>query len=70
VQPGTSLATAAHALKLSKVIHWGANDWYVVPGSTSSGLLKVRDGVAEEVGIVDKHLVSGHPAQLRLLRNF
>jgi sugar lactone lactonase YvrE len=70
VRPGTRLATAAHQLKLVKPIRWGANDWYVISGATSNGLLKVRHGVIQEVGIVNKHLTSGSAAQLRLLRNF
>jgi 6-phosphogluconolactonase (cycloisomerase 2 family) len=70
VRPGARLATAAHQLKLAPAIRWGVNDWYVVPGATSNGLLKVRHGVIQEVGIVNKQLTNGRAAQLRLLRNF
>jgi hypothetical protein len=38
--------------------------------STSHGLLKVRHGVIQEVGIVNQSLTNGPAAQLRLLRNF
>ena len=70
VRAGTSLTQAARRLKLAKAIHWGANDWYVIPGKTSNGVLKVRDGVVQEVGIANKQLTTGRAAQLQLLRNF
>jgi hypothetical protein len=70
VRPGARLVTAAHQLKLAEPIRSGGNDWYVVSGATSNGLLKVRHGVIEEVGIVNKQLTTGRAAQLRLLRNF
>jgi hypothetical protein len=70
VRPGARLAVVAHRLKLSEPIRWGVNDWYVIPGASSDGLLKVRRGVVREVGIVDKQLTRGRAAQLRLLRHF
>jgi 6-phosphogluconolactonase (cycloisomerase 2 family) len=70
VRPGTRLTTAAHQLNLAQPTRWGVNDWYVVPGATSNGLLKVRHGIIQEVGIVNKQLTKGRAAQLRLLRNF
>jgi hypothetical protein len=70
VRPGARLAIAAHQLKLAEPIHWGANDWYVISGATSNGLLKVRHGAIQEVGIVNKQLTNGRAAQLRLLRSF
>jgi 6-phosphogluconolactonase (cycloisomerase 2 family) len=70
VRPGTRLATVARRLKLAKAVHWGLNDWYVVPGGASNGLLKVRHGVIREVGVVNKRLTNGRAAQLRLLRSF
>jgi len=42
----------------------------VIPGKTSNGVLKVRDGVVWEVGIANKQLTSNRAAELRLLRNF
>jgi hypothetical protein len=70
VRPGARLASAARRLKLSQPVHWGLNDWYVVPGATSNGLLKVRNGVVREVGFVNKPLTHGRAAQLSLLRHF
>ena len=42
VRQGTPLAAAARQLKLGKAIHWGLNDWYVVPAAAGNGVLKVR----------------------------
>jgi hypothetical protein len=70
VRPGARLATAARQLKLGKPIGSGGNDWYVIPGATSNGLLKVRHGIIQEVGFVNRRLTTGRAAQLRLLRNF
>jgi 6-phosphogluconolactonase (cycloisomerase 2 family) len=70
VRPGDRLATAARRLKLATPVRWGVNDWYVVPGATSNGLLKVRHGVVREVGVVNQRLTNGRAAQLRLLRHF
>jgi hypothetical protein len=70
VRKGTRLAIAARQLKLGKRLDWGANDWYVLPGATSNGVLKVRHGVVWEVGIANKSLTPTRAAQRGLLRNF
>lgn len=70
VKPGTSLASAAHHLKLSKVIRLGLNDWYVIPAATSNGVLKVRHGIIQEIGIANKRLTATRTAQTRLLISF
>ncbi len=70
VKPGTSLASVAHQLKLGKVIKLGPNDWYLVPGVTSNGVLKIRDGIIQEVGIINKRITVNRAAQIRLLINF
>ncbi len=45
VRPATTLATAAHQLHLAPAIHAGRNDWYIIPGIKSDGVLKVRHGI-------------------------
>jgi hypothetical protein len=42
----------------------------VVPGRFSNGLLKVRGGIVQEVGIIDRQLSRGRVAQSRLLTSF
>jgi hypothetical protein len=51
VRPGTSLAAARHVLKLRGPFHIGLNYWYVARMSGGRGVLKVRHGVVEEIGI-------------------
>jgi hypothetical protein len=70
VKPGTSLASAAHHLKLDKVIRLGLNNWYVIPAATSNGVLKVRHGMIQEVGVANKRLTATRAAQTRLLISF
>jgi hypothetical protein len=70
VRPGTRLTAAARQLKLGKPLHRGLNYWYIVHGSTSNDVLKVRHGVIEEVGIANKSLTSTCSSQLQLLSSF
>jgi hypothetical protein len=68
--PGSSLATVAKRLKVGKAIHIGSNAWYIVPGSTSNGVLRVTGGIIQEVGIASKALTKGSAAQKRFLTAF
>jgi hypothetical protein len=70
VSPGMSLALAQARLRLGKAFHIGANDWYVAPGVAANGVLKVRHGVVQEVGLVNKDLTNTRTAQGRLLSSF
>jgi hypothetical protein len=70
VKPGARLASATLRLKLGKVIKLGRNDWYVIPGATSNGVLKVRHGIIQEVGIATKALTAIRAAQAHLLSSF
>jgi YVTN family beta-propeller protein len=70
VREGMRLTVAARRLKLGNAIHWGPNDWYVIQGRSSNGVLKVRHGIVSEVGVANRQLTNNHATQLRLLRNF
>ena len=55
VRPGTRLSKVARKLRVGRPIRIGLNDWYLAPnGGPSVGVLKVRHGIIEEVGIADK----------------
>jgi hypothetical protein len=69
-RPGARLASAAHRLKLGKVIRLGLNDWYVIPGVTRNGVLKVRHGIIQEIRITNKRVTATRTAQIRLLIGF
>ena len=56
VKPGARLSKVARRLHVSRRIRIGLNDWYLLPNGRSIGVLKVRHGVIQEIGIADKRL--------------
>jgi hypothetical protein len=70
VRHGTTVAAAAQLLKLIGPFHVGKNDWYLAPNGSSVGVMKVRHGVIEEIGIGDKQLTRGRKAQRAFLTSF
>ena len=70
VRPGTRLNKVARRLHVSRRIRIGLNDWYVTPNGSSHGILKVRHGVIQEVGLASKGLTRNLRADRRFLRNF
>jgi hypothetical protein len=70
VRPGATLASARKHLKLTGPFHIGRNFWYLATRGPSTGVLKVRHRVVEEIGIADKSLTKGHKAQRKFLRSF
>jgi len=70
VRPGARLASVARRLGIGRRFRIGLNDWYLTPNGPSHGILKVRHGIIEEVGIVDEGLTENATATLRLLKSF
>lgn len=70
VRPGAKLRTAARHLKLGQAFHIGLNAWYVISAPGANGVLKVRNGVVDEVGVVARSLTGDRTARLRLLSSF
>jgi hypothetical protein len=70
VRPGARLAAAARRLRLGRGIQIGLNTWYVVASRTVNGVLKIRHGVVQEIGLVDRRLTSGRAQSRRLLGSF
>jgi Pro-kumamolisin, activation domain/Bacterial Ig-like domain (group 1) len=71
VKPGAKLTgRVQHRLRLGQPFHIGLNYWYMAPGKSSTGVLKVRRGVIQEVGIANRALTRGRAAQLRFLHGF
>jgi hypothetical protein len=56
VHPDTKLSKVARRLRVGPRIRVGLNDWYLAPNGSSIGVLKVRHGLIEEVGLANKHL--------------
>src|SRR5581483_8425882 len=70
VAPGDTLGFVKEKLKLGKTFAIGRNDWYIIRGQSASGVLKVRRGIVDEIGIATKRLTLTRGAQQRLLTSF
>jgi hypothetical protein len=55
-RPGARLSKVAHKLHVGPRIRIGLNDWYLFRNGRSIGVLKVRKGIIQELGIADKRL--------------
>jgi hypothetical protein len=70
VHPGARLAKVARHLGTGKGVHIGLNWWYLAANGPSRGVLKVRHGVIEEIGIASKQLTNNPRAAWRFLTSF
>ncbi len=70
VRPGMTLAAARRKLALAQPFRIGQNKWYIVSRRASVGVLKVRRGKVDEVGITERLLAQTRAAQQRLLSSF
>jgi hypothetical protein len=64
------LTAVAKRLHLGRPIRIGANDWYLAPGNVSRGVLRVRAGIIQEVGVATQALTNTRAAQTRFLQAF
>lgn len=70
VRPGARVASVAHRLHLGTPFHVGRNFWYFVHGSGTVGVLKVRRGVIQEIGLASKALTRTRAQQHAFIRSF
>jgi hypothetical protein len=70
VRHGARLASVKRRLHLGRGYRIGLNTWYLVPGKSTNGLLKVRHGVIEELGLIDKRLTSSRRRAQHVLESF
>lgn len=70
VRPGVKLAPVARRLGVGRGYRIGLNTWYLCAAGLSRGVLKVRDGVIEEIGIASRFLTSTRAEARRLLTSF
>jgi len=70
VRAGMTLAAARRKLSLAQPFRIGQNNWYIVSRRAAAGVLKVRLGKVEEVGITERLLVQTRVDQQRLLSSF
>ncbi|MFZ0040664.1 MAG: prolyl oligopeptidase family serine peptidase [Solirubrobacteraceae bacterium] len=70
VRPGARLSKSRRKLHPGKVFYVGRNQWYLTPNGSSRGVLKVRHGVIDEIGIADSRLTRGRKASRRFFTSF
>jgi predicted acyl esterase len=70
VRPNTRLAKVARKLHVRKAFHVGLNFWYLVPNGTSTGILKVRHGRIQEIGVATKSVTWSRGIARKYLRTF
>jgi hypothetical protein len=70
ITPGVTLKAAARRLKLGKVFKIGLNDWYIATLRPGVGVLKVRDGVVQEIGVANANLTVTRLQQASFLAKF
>jgi hypothetical protein len=70
IRAGARLKTAARRIQLTGPFRVGGNDWYLSANGSSRGVLEVRHGVIEEIGIASRQLTSSRRLANRFLRSF
>jgi hypothetical protein len=70
VRTRVSLRSVAKKLHASRAYVVGLNTWYLTPNGSSRGILKVRHGKIQEIGIANKALTGSPKAIKRFLRGF
>jgi S-formylglutathione hydrolase FrmB len=70
VRPGIRVAVIARRLRVGKPFHIGRNYWYLARETSATGVLKVRRGIIEEIGIANRSLTSAGRAARRFLASF
>jgi hypothetical protein len=70
VKPGTKLSRVAKRMHVHKPFHVGVNYWYFIAADPARGVLKVRGGVIQEVGLASKPLTRTRAQQRRFIHSF
>jgi hypothetical protein len=70
VRPGSRLAAVTRRLRVGSGFQVGLNRWYLTPDGPSRGVLKVRHGVIEEIGIANRQLTDSQRADRHFLSSF
>jgi hypothetical protein len=58
VRPGATLAATKRVLRVGRPFHIGLNYWYLAPNGKSRAVLKVRQGIVQEIGIADSNVTA------------
>ncbi len=69
IRRGERVSRIRH-VSLSQRFRVGVNQWYVIANGSSHGILKVRFGVVQEIGVADRLLTRNRSADHLFLRAF
>jgi hypothetical protein len=67
VRPGARLARVTHRRHLGRPFVVGRDDWYLLADRSARGVMRVRRGIIEEVGIANRSLTNRRAKARRLL---
>ena len=70
VKPGARLAAVARRLHAGRPFDVGSNAWYLTPGRTTRGVLKVQHGVIDEIGIASGRVTRTRAEGRRFFHSF
>jgi hypothetical protein len=70
ISPGVSLTAVAPRLHIGGGFKIGRNTWYLIPNGSSRGVLRVRGGIIQEIGIANRRLTLGRAATHRFFEAF
>ncbi len=69
IRHGQRVSRIRH-VRLNQMFRVGVNRWYVIADGSSHGILKVRYGIVQEIGIADKTLTRSRRVDRRFLEAF
>lgn len=70
IRAGGSISTASRVLGTAPPFNIGLNYWYLARIARYTAVLKVRNGVVEELGIANSAVTKTRAAQSVLMRSF
>jgi beta-glucosidase len=70
IHPGLHVSAVARRVRLTGAFTIGANRWYLFRAGSGRGVLKVRHGVVEEIGIANATLTRTRHADAAFLASF
>jgi hypothetical protein len=70
VRAGAKLHAVARRLHVGRAYHVGLNFWYLPRDGRGTGVLKVRHGRVQEIGVADRRVVRTRALARRFLRSW
>jgi hypothetical protein len=70
IAPGMSFAQVSRGLAIFAQLRSGSTTWFFAALNFANGVIEVRDGVVQQIGIADKGVTAFRGARERLFRTF